>query len=133
MVKNQKFTDALLIALDEKLDDLADFIFTKSQENIVANEIVDQGILLSSGNVEREFLKKKIVYSAAHAAPMEFGSQPHHPPVQPLEQWAKRKLGLKGKDAKSTAWAIAKHINENGTDPKPYLTPAVNFAEERFR
>lgn len=53
--------------------------------------------------------------SLAYAVPVELGSAPHMPPVEPLVDWAKSKLGLTGKAAESAAWGIARKIARRGT------------------
>lgn len=53
--------------------------------------------------------------SLAYAAAVELGTKPHMPPVEPLVDWAQQKLGLRGKDAESAAWAIARTIAQRGT------------------
>jgi hypothetical protein len=52
----------------------------------------------------------------AHAVPVELGTKPHRPPIEPLIDWAEARLGLRGKEAKSAAWAIANKIAAHGTD-----------------
>lgn len=132
MPNNSKFTEMALEAVNSKLDEIADFIFSTSQDNIVIQGISDQGILLQSGNVEREFLHKKIVYSAAHSKPIEFGSEPHMPPVKPLKGWSKRKLRKTGKEINSVAWAVAMKIKKEGTNPQPFLRPALEQAVVKY-
>ncbi len=53
--------------------------------------------------------------SLAHAVPVELGTRPHMPPVQPIKLWAEKKLGLSGKEALRAAWAIAMTIKRRGT------------------
>lgn len=53
--------------------------------------------------------------SAAHAVPVELGTKPHFPPVAPLEDWVKAKLGVEPKDARRVAFLIARKIAARGT------------------
>lgn len=53
----------------------------------------------------------------AYAIPVELGTQPHMPPVEPLIAWARSKLGLRGKAAERAAWGIARNIARRGTRP----------------
>ena len=126
---------ALLDAVDVKLDEVADIIFTESQENIVNKGIVDEGTLLKSGNVIRSFLKKEIIYSVPYADSIEFGRLPGTmPPTEPLKGWIRRKLGVKDeKEVNRIAWAIAMDIKKNGTDPRPFLQPAIQSAIRRLK
>lgn len=50
-----------------------------------------------------------------YAVPVEIGSRPHMPPVQPLVDWAEQKLGLDPQEAKSAGFAIARKIAAKGT------------------
>lgn len=65
-------------------------------------------------------------FSAPHASPVEFGTMPHFPPVEPLIGWAQRKLGLRPDEAKRVGHAIAWKIFRHGTDPQPYFRPAID-------
>lgn len=52
----------------------------------------------------------------AYAQPIELGARPHMPPIAPLADWVRRKLGVKdGKEARSVAYAIALKIARDGT------------------
>ncbi|NMG48297.1 hypothetical protein GO613_09310 [Azoarcus communis] len=53
--------------------------------------------------------------SLAYAVPVELGSAPHMPPIEPLVEWAKQKLGVRGKEAESAAWGVARAIAQRGT------------------
>lgn len=69
----------------------------------------------------------------AYAAPVEFGSRPHMPPVDALKLWAKRVLG-----DERLAWPVALGIAEHGTRPQPFLMPAYwthtrGFADRLLR
>lgn len=54
--------------------------------------------------------------SLVYAIPVEMGTKPHMPPVAPLVLWAQQKLGVRGKEAVSAAWAIARSIARRGTE-----------------
>jgi hypothetical protein len=51
-----------------------------------------------------------------YAAPVEFGTRPHMPPVQPLAEWAQAKLGLSPEEARGAGFAIARKIARKGTE-----------------
>lgn len=131
-MNNQKIEQAILEKADAFLDEIADTIFTASQEKIVENGSMNEGTLLKSGFVNRKFLEKEVGYSAPYAAHVEFGTIPHMPPVEPLKDWAEKRLGFDSKKAQSVAWAIAKKIEKEGTDPKPFFRPAINKAVEKY-
>lgn len=52
---------------------------------------------------------------------IEYGTAPHMPPVDAMEEWVKVKFGLAGKDAQNAAWAVAMHIKKFGTMPYPFV------------
>lgn len=50
-----------------------------------------------------------------YALPVELGTKPHYPPIEPLINWVEVKLGLTGDDAESAARAIQRKIGRVGT------------------
>lgn len=126
--------EQLLKAVDRKMDEIADNIFANSQQNIVKKKIVDRGLLLQSGNVNREFLDKEIVYPVPYAKPIEYGRNPGSmPPVNSLKGWVKRKFGITDEtENNNIAWAIAMDIKKNGLMPRPFLRPAIEAAKIKF-
>jgi len=119
--------------VDRGLDDLIDLIFELSQRYVRK----DEGTLQKSAEpILREHLRKEVIYRALHARFVEFGTDPREkmPPVDAIERWVVRKgLARKGKASRQTAWAIAKYIQKYGTEPHPYLRPAVNEALVRAK
>jgi hypothetical protein len=113
------------------MDDVADYIFTRSQEN--AAKLTDTGELLTSGFIEKSFLHKVIGYRSPHAVYVEYGTHPHMPPVDVIKAWAGRKHLAKGKELDSVAWAIARHIEKYGTPPQPFFRPAIQSALSKFK
>lgn len=51
----------------------------------------------------------------AYAQPVETGSRPHRPPVEPIADWVRRKLGKHPDEAKGIAWGIAGKIAKEGS------------------
>ena len=67
-----------------------------------------------------------IVADAPHAWPVENGSVPHMPPVEPLIAWCR----LRGiPDPEKVAWAIAMTIKERGTKPSHYMRGSIPFIQ----
>jgi len=55
--------------------------------------------------------------SLSYAIPVELGTKPHMPPVTPLIDWVKTKIGLdEDEGGKRIAWAIAIKISQRGTE-----------------
>lgn len=50
-----------------------------------------------------------------YAVPVELGTKPHFPPVQPLADWARQKLGVDPGEARSVGFLIARKISKKGT------------------
>lgn len=129
-----KYVQDFLNELDKFMDNVIDEIFAKSQENLIRDGKVDTANLLKSGNVNRRYLEKQIVYTAPHAEAVEFGRSPGiMPPPSALEKWCERKLGVNPKEAKSVAFAIALSIKERGIEPSPYLRPAFEAVGDSLR
>lgn len=125
----------LLDAIDRKMDEIAEDIFAKSQQNIVDKGIIDEGTLLKTGNLNREYLSKTITYPMPYSESIEFGRLPGSmPPVEPLQAWIKRKMSITD-DAESNrvAWAIAIDIKKNGIEPRPFLGPAIESVKNKLK
>ena len=130
--------------------DIAQFMFTKSQENLVEpmpwgdkdfpsgrkpSRISDTSLLLLSGVPPYWEDSKKIVfrYDAPHASYVEFGTPPHAVGASRLVGWVNRKLKKKGKAGLRAAYAIATNIRKNGMDPHPFLRPSIDSAVRHFK
>lgn len=55
--------------------------------------------------------------TAPYGVYVELGTRPHFPPMDALEDWARR-------HGFESAWPICKAINERGLEANPYLLPA---------
>ncbi|MDD3493704.1 MAG: hypothetical protein PHZ19_09445 [Candidatus Thermoplasmatota archaeon] len=95
------------------------------QQNIVNNGSVYEGYLLNSIQVVTLDDGTVVVGSPLHYAPnIEFGTRPHSPLVEPLQEWARKKL--KARDFEKVGLAIAQHIARYGTPPAPFMRPAFD-------
>lgn len=125
------------------------FIFSRSQENLVtpmpfprtsrpkgrtSSVIFDQGFLMRSCTGPFwEGDTVKLVYDAPYAFFVEFGTDPHPVSHKHFIKWAMRKLRISNKKkAVSVAYAVAKTIEKYGTDPHPFLRPAINEAIVKY-
>lgn len=124
----------VLDQFDSILDEIADSIFDKSQENLIKHKAVDTGNLLKTANVFRLPFEKHISYPSPYSDVIEFGRDPGSmPPSSALHKWVRRKLGVSNEnDIKRTAFAIAKSIEKKGTKPRPYLRPARDDVIREF-
>ncbi len=141
--------DTVLTEIDKFMDEVTDRIFQLSQENLTEPHIKvfksgktktittsDTSFLFSKGNVNRQFLKKEIVYPVPYATDVEFGNAGIQVKPEDLFKWVRRKL-LKGKGKESTvkrtATNIANSLAERGQSPDPYLQPAISQAKAEFK
>lgn len=130
----------------EKVEEITEEIFTETQKNLVKpmpfekgkrnlppSVITDTGSILKSGRVEHSSEVSKVIYDSPVALHIEYGTEPHTPPIGPLKRWARRKLGKSEKDAERIAWAIRNTIKKFGSDPHPFIRPAVKTVVQRHR
>ena len=68
-----------------------------------------------------------------HGEPVEFGTQPHFPPVGPIQFWVEKKLGLSGREAAGTAFLIARAISRRGTKGAHMFEKGFEAAEPAVR
>ena len=120
------------LKVKDKVKEIAQQIFTISQENIIKMKAFDSGFLLRSGEVRDEGETVIIEYSCPYAKVVEYGREPGHmPPVEPIKDWSKKKFGLSEKEATSRGWAIATKIKKEGVDARPFLRDAIDYTRVR--
>jgi hypothetical protein len=95
-------------------------------EQITFQRLVDRGLLRNSVQVTPTATGATVAVTAPHAAPLEYGTRPHFPPVAPLEEWARRH-GMPG-----AGFAIARKISIEGTPPERYFAKALSKAIPRM-
>lgn len=119
--------------ISAECQEIATQILSESQQNIIDNGTSDEGTLLKSGGVTLGSTESSVVYDAPHAEPIEYGANPHFPPVDALKGWVRRKLGITGeKNITNTAYAIAKSISDNGLEAQPYVEPAITSVKTSY-
>lgn len=113
---------------------LAERIYEESQKNIDEMDIVASGHLKRSGFVGKLSDGVWIVkYYMPYAKFIEYGTEPHMPPVEPLVDWANIKLGLPIEEAKKVAWAIAMKIAKEGVKPRPFFRNAIDKVRDDIK
>ena len=112
---------------------VADFIFAKSQQNIVDMGISDTANLLRSGELVDEGDYFSVFYSAPYAQVIDEGRDPG--PINPevLFGWVKRKLRVPVRDIKKVAFLIARKIKLRGTKAQPFFSNAIEQARVLFK
>jgi len=121
--RTQEITpDDIMQAHRERLEQAGELGFAISQNEVP----VDRGTLKQSG-FPPEFREDDLVfgYTADYAEPMEEGTDPFQPPIQPLLEWSQRVSG----DTGLGYYVATQKIPEEGIDSQPYLAPAA----ERMR
>lgn len=71
--------------------------------------------------------------SAPYAVPVELGTRPYFPLVQPIADWVRAKLGEKDPvAARSVAYCIARKIAAHGTEGQHVFKRALDAAQEQL-
>jgi len=100
----------------KRLEDAMSRGFSFSQEQ--APE--DRGTLRQSG-FPPEWTSDGTIrwgYTAPYSRPVEFGSEPHAAPIQPILEWAERVTGDRG-----FGYYVHQKIKEQGTPAQPFARP----------
>jgi hypothetical protein len=141
------------------IEDFLDKVLMYALENLEKNESWVTGHLAKSGRVEISkammYIEGELLFGAPYAAYVEFGTRPHAAPLgpslpedqsstpdlttNPLDYWSWKKgetdiipcwLGNKFYGFHtSLGWGVWKKILGRGSDPHPYLRPALDKAK----
>jgi len=127
MSENDKEIDRIVELI---MNELADVIFSKSQDNLVEYKAVDTGHMLGSGFVNYG-MSPLIEYKAPYSATIEWGRPSGtYPPFTPILKWVKRRLGVRSdKKAKAIAWAIMNKIKTHGIAGRPFMANAIYWTD----
>lgn len=98
---------------------------TQQVQNVARNNIRIHGTTYQ-GNMARGFTVREatesrgvVAESEKYGAVVEYGRKPgSFPPIEPLERWAKIKLGVPG-----LGFVIARKIKQKGTKAQPWVEP----------
>lgn len=107
-------------------------IIAESQKNLRINKTNNTGMLSQSGKVtvDKDGVEAGFYGSenqAGYAEFVEYGRRAGRmPPVKMLQEWARKKLRLDAKTAKTAGFLISRSIGKKGTKPHPFFVPAVN-------
>ncbi len=114
-------------ALKREVKNTALRVRTQAQDNIRALGIIDTGTYRNSMIAETSLdgWDAEVGTPLEIGPYLEFGTDPHWPPLDALEDWA-RKHGF------DSAYPVAKKISEKGTKPRPHLYPAFLSEEVEF-
>ncbi len=100
---------------------------------VAANEVPEDRGTLRKNMFQPEVRDSgEVVYGVAdvpYALPMEEGTQPFQPPIQPLLEWSERVTGDKG-----LGFYVALHkIPTEGIDAQPFLEPASEAQRDWYQ
>jgi hypothetical protein len=100
-----------------------------------AEDIVDQGLYKAGFRAAPVPNGAVLVNDAAHAQVIEIGRRPRRPgpPIGPIREWVRRKLGLTGAELERRAFAIRRAIHRHGTPPKYVMFRVHQRMRPRFR
>ena len=130
-IKASDFNKQIKKSVDDLIKEATIKIFNLSQENLVKRGKVDTGELLRSGKFELG-KEGKVIYDAPHAEFVEFGTRPHHVPIEPLKRWVRRRLRIANdEEAMNIAFAISNKIARYGLPPSRFLRDAIEEIKER--
>lgn len=136
--------------LRDKAMEMAQFIFSRSQENLVTpvpwgddsepsnrkNTIIsDTSELFISGNPPEWTDDNRIEfgYDCPYSLDVEYGSPPHPVNTKVLIGWVQRKLRVVNlKKATHIAYKISNRISKDGIPPHPFIRPALADGETRY-
>jgi hypothetical protein len=101
-------------------------IKTQAQDNARALKAIDTGNLRNSIIAETtpNGLSAEIGSPFPYAPYVEFGTRPHFPPMEALEDWARKH--------KIPVFLVARAIAKRGLPARPYLNPAFFSIEGEF-
>jgi len=97
----------------------------KMEELAIKNAPVDQGELRQKINLKPIGLSSwyELRSDAKHSEAMEYGTRPFYAPIDPLKEWARRKLGNE-----SIGYAVRAKIAKYGITAQPFMRPAKETA-----
>lgn len=85
-------------------------------------EILPEGVIAAVGT------------SLSYAEPVELGTRPHMPPVEPIQLWVQAKLGISDpEEAERVAYLIAWKIKARGTEGAFMFEKGLEATEEQVR
>ena len=114
--------------------EIADTIFTKSQENLITSGAIDTSNLFLYGSIKEEQGDILINYDEPYATAINDGTDAHFVNSKELEGWVRRKINPGSeKKVKEIAFLVARAIGKRGTIPNPFFDKAVELAKFKFK
>ena len=93
-----------------------------------------KGSLFHEESIEDSGVTGLVSTSVQYAVPVELGTRPHFPPIQPLIDWVRAKLAVQEEaTARGIAFAIARKISVRGTEAQRPFGRVFQAQEEQVR
>ncbi|AQQ75528.1 hypothetical protein JDFR1000234_53 [uncultured archaeal virus] len=125
----RKLRDALAKKMEDKLDKLAELLVSMILEEGMKKDLFVSGRLLRSWEIVRKELKRVIGFMAPYVKTIEYGGEARTVPHPDLVYWLVHKFGMSFEEANKVGWKLQKWIEKHGTEPHPFIRPAL----ERFK
>lgn len=139
----------LKASVNKKLKRILREIHSEAVENIKKNKSITYGELwrydnmqiLDGGDNQSAVMQFNVPYAyyVEKGTGPKAGNPPYakKPPFSNIFMWVRKKLGLTNarhkKEAMRRARAVWMSIINNGTEPKPFLAPAVKKIKEKYK
>jgi len=152
-----RLTKFLERRINDALNDIADEVGAKSDSILRDKDwkigSFNNGDLARSLVIDKETsLIKEVGYEAFYAIYIEYGTNPHYPPIDVIYEWVRKKQNdvewiqpsgkvyINPKTQKEynsglikAAYSIVNHIGREGTDAKPFIRPALEYGRSRTK
>jgi len=143
--------------IDDALNDIADVVGAKADSILRDSDFkigsFNNGDLARSLVIDKDTpLVKEVGYEAFYATYIEYGTNPHFPPIDVIYDWIRKKqndidwvqatgkIYISPKTGKeydkgllNAAYAIVNHIGNEGTDAKPFIRPALEYGRNKTK
>ena len=121
--------------LDEIIKEIADKLAETIRRNITKMGAVASGYMLRSVYVRKvDDAEYEVGVEAPYSIYVEYGTKPRErmPPVEAIKNWLITKFRMSEREASKAAWAIAKKIQKEGTEPKPFFRSAIDEVVNKY-
>jgi len=119
---------------DHIMNELAIFIFKKSQAILVDDGKIDTAFLKNTAKIFKEGNARVVEYPAPYAKQVHDGASTVEVTPKELEGWVRRKLGITDpKKNRSVSVLISRKLKERGMVGNFFLDRAVDDARENFK
>jgi len=103
----------------------------KENGSIVTGKLANS-LMLTFKSDMRSRVIVDLVATVPYAASVEQGAPPHEPDRSTIKDWVRIKTGATGQGAKKLVNAVIKTIREKGSDPHPFMMPAIQSSKDEF-